>query len=121
MSTKKKILGWNNATFHVNAFQMHGTGPTAFVGNQYTISNIEALPAIRIYELWIEQEFWHKHLTLRVGQMAADGDFLASETASLFLNGTFGWPGILAVNLPAGGPAYPLATPGVRANVLAGR
>jgi porin len=30
------------------------------------------------------------------------------------VNGTFGWPAIKATNLPAGGPAPPIAVPGVR-------
>ncbi len=31
-----------------------------------------------------------------------------------FLNATWGWPSIAGVNLPDGGPAYPLAAPGAR-------
>lgn len=30
------------------------------------------------------------------------------------MNSTFGWPGYAGANLPSGGPAYPLSTPGVR-------
>src|SRR6266699_3666420 len=37
-----------------------------------------------------------------------------SETDDLFINGTFGWPAIKATNLPAGGPAPPIAVPGIR-------
>ena len=33
------------------------------------------------------------------------------------INGTFGWAGILGANMLSGGPAYPLATPGVRVAV----
>jgi porin len=33
------------------------------------------------------------------------------------INGTWGWPSITAADLPSGGPAYPLATPGVRVAV----
>jgi hypothetical protein len=47
-----------------------------------------------------------------------DSEHASSATASLFNNGTFGWPAILGANLPSGGPAYPLATPGVRAKYL---
>jgi porin len=35
----------------------------------------------------------------------------------VFINGTFGWPGITGANLPSGGPAYPLATPGARLEI----
>jgi porin len=37
-----------------------------------------------------------------------------SQTDDLFVNGTFGWPAIKASNLPAGGPAPPIAAPGIR-------
>ena len=49
---------------------------------------------------------------MRVGQLAADDEFIASPTAGGLINGTFGWAGILAANMINGGPAYPLATPG---------
>ena len=52
-------------------------------------------------------------VTLRAGQLAADTQFLSSDWAAVFINGTFGWPAHAAANLPSGGPAYPLATPGV--------
>ena len=49
-----------------------------------------------------------------VGQIAADDEFITSQYASIFVNATFGWPDLTSANLPSGGPAYPLATPGVR-------
>lgn len=110
----ERLAGWKGGSMHANGYQIHGKGPTAFVDNEFTISNIEALPATRLYELWFEQALFNDTLKVRIGQLAADGDFFASEVSGQFLNGTFGWPGIVAVNLPAGGPAYPLATPGVR-------
>jgi len=30
------------------------------------------------------------------------------------VNATFGWPGLASANLPSGGPAYPIAAPGIR-------
>ena len=56
-------------------------------------------------------------LAVKVGQLAADTEFILSEGGGFFLNGTWGWPSITAADLPSGGPAYPLATPGVRVAV----
>jgi porin len=53
-------------------------------------------------------------VSLRVGQQAADLEFAVSEYAGVLINASFGWPTLAAVDLPSGGPAYPLATPGVR-------
>jgi porin len=111
----EKLVGWSGATFHANMFEIYGWGLTrSDIGNLATISEIEALPDTRLYEAWIEQSFWAGTVLLRVGQQAADVDFFDSETDDLFINGTFGWPAIMAFALPAGGPAPPIAVPGVR-------
>ena len=60
------------------------------------------------------KSFYNNALSIRVGQQAADVEFFDSQTDDLFINGTFGWPAIKANNLPAGGPAPPIAVPGIR-------
>jgi porin len=111
----EKLIGLNGLTFHMNAFQIHGRSITGdYVDSSLAVSNIEATPATRLFELWFEQKLPGDVGSVRFGQLAADSEFIASENAGLFLNGTFGWPGIAADNLINGGPAYPLATPGVR-------
>jgi porin len=72
-------------------------------------------PATKLYKLWLEQSLFNKQLSVRVGQLAADGDFLVLEGVDeWFLDGSLGWPALLAFDLPNGGPEYPLATPGIR-------
>jgi porin len=117
----ERLLGWSGASLHASGFQIHGRGPTDFVGNEFTISNIEALPSTRLYELWLEQGIFADRVKIRFGQLVADGDLAVADTAAQFLNGTFGWPGIFGSDMPAGGPAYPLAAPGVRVGVSATR
>ncbi|HEY1507033.1 MAG TPA: carbohydrate porin [Stellaceae bacterium] len=111
-----KLLGWSDATFHVNAYQTHGRGLSAnnLGGNLMTASNIEAARSTRLFDLWIEQLFFDGALSIRGGQIAADDEFFTSNYAGNFINGTFGWPAIMASDLPSGGQAYPLATPGLR-------
>src|SRR5262249_46251990 len=79
-------------------------------------SNIDALSTTRLFTLWFEQKFGERG-SIRFGQLAADDEFLTSTTAGGLINGTFGWASMMAANLPSGGPAYPLATPGVRVQV----
>ena len=111
----EKLMGWTGGTFHVNAFQIHGRSISGdYVGSSLAVSNVEATPATRLFELWFEQKLPGGVGSVRFGQLAADSEFITSEYAGLFINGTFGWPGIAADNLINGGPAYPLATPGVR-------
>jgi porin len=113
-------FGWAGALFNVSIFAIHGHGiTTARLGNLLAVSNAEAEPTVRLFELWLQQELG-SFGSLRIGQLAADSEFIGSDTASLFINGTFGWPGITGANLPSGGPAYPLATPGARLEVNLG-
>ena len=111
----EKLFGWQGAALHANGYVIGGNGLSrSYVGNLLTVSNIEALSTTRLYEAWFEQKFADGKIAVRVGQLGADTEFITSTNAGLFINGTFGWPNITASDLPSGGPAYPLATPGIR-------
>lgn len=110
-----KLIGWSGGRFYANAFVIYGQGLSRnYVMNLATISEIEALPDQRLYNAYVEQSFFNDRLNIRAGQQAADVEFFDSQTDDLFINGTFGWPAIKASNLPAGGPAPPIAVPGIR-------
>jgi porin len=114
----QKLIGWTGGAAHVTVFDIRNSGHNVAerIGGVADPSNIDAYPTLRLYTAWFEQSFggWG---SIRLGQLAADDEFLTSETAGGLLNGTFGWAGILAANMTNGGPAYPLATPGVRLKV----
>jgi len=109
----EKMFGLRGLNFFANSFQIHNTGGIRrdHVGSFNTISNIEALATTRLSELWLEQSFGDT-FSIRFGQLAADAEFFISDY-SVFLM-TSDWPSITAQNLPSGGPAYPLSTPGIR-------
>lgn len=111
-----RIAGLNGATFHINAFVIHGRGLTAFnVFDTAPLSNIEARPATRLFEAWAEQQFFGGLAAIRTGQLSADTEFFISDLAAFYIDGHFGWPDIMAADLPGGGgPNYPLAAPGAR-------
>ncbi|MGH6842987.1 MAG: carbohydrate porin [Methylocella sp.] len=114
-----KIAGLDGLSFFcVNAYQIHGrqlSGSSIF--NPATVDNIEARPTTRLFELWVEQNLGEL-ASIRIGQLTADTEFFIGEFASLYINGTFGWPVIFTLDLPGGGgPHYPLSTPGVRLKV----
>jgi porin len=113
-----KLGFWKGLCFHTNGFQIHGKSITASnIGSLMPVSSLEATPATRLDELWLEQHMFGDKLAVKVGQLAADTEFILSEGGGFFLNGTWGWPSITAADMPSGGPAYPLATPGVRVAV----
>ena len=113
-----KIIGLSGATFHVNAYQIHGRGLTACCISSFSpISSIEARHSTRLFDVWFEQKLFDNKASVKIGRLAANSEFAISEFGALFVNMTFGWPDPQAVNLPSGGPVYPLATPGVRIKV----
>jgi len=108
----EKLAGWNSTTFYANAFGIYDTGRMRrnYVGGMNTIAAIEANPTIRLSELWLER--WFGPVSFRMGQLAADAEFFYSDLSQIFLQSD--WATITAVNLPGGGPAYPLSALGAR-------
>jgi len=109
-----QTVGWKGARLHASLHQIHGEEPTpVHVGALALVSGIEAEPNTRLFNLWIEQQLG-RAATLRVGQFTAAQEFVVSPTAGVFVNSTFGWPNIVAQDLPSGGPAYPIGALGAR-------
>ncbi|MDJ0513728.1 MAG: carbohydrate porin [Methyloceanibacter sp.] len=110
-----ELLGWEGGGAHVSLYQINNGGRNAadLVATLSDPSNIDARPTFRVYTAYLQQNFGGGG-SLRFGQIAADDEFFISSTASALINSTFGWPDITEADLPSGGPAYPLATPGVR-------
>ena len=84
------------------------------VGNFLTISNIAGFDTLRMDELWLQQNLLDDRISIRLGQIRADTEFVISEASALFLNATLGFPALLYTNLPDGGPVYPMGTLGIR-------
>ena len=110
----KTALGVDGGSLHANMFQIHGRDiSSTHIGNFLSSNDIGARPTTRLYELWYEQKLGDK-AALRIGQQGIDVEFLTSDYAANFIDATFGWPGLPSLDLPQGGPAYPLATPAAR-------
>ena len=112
----EKAFGLVGGTFNATGYQIHGRGLSVndLGNNLNTVSSLEASRGTLLFELWYEQVLFDKKLAIRVGQLAADQEFMISQYAGLFTNHTFGWSTFPSADLPSGGPSYPLATPGVR-------
>jgi len=111
----EKMIGWKGLTFFNNWYQIHGTSITLDnLGVLKTVSFIEALPTTRLFELYFDQKLFNDKVSIRFGQLAVDAEFMLSEGGSAFLNASWGWPSITALDMPNGGPAYPFAVPAVR-------
>jgi porin len=110
------LFGWSGGELFTSAFDIHGHGPSrSFLGNQQLVSDIEATPSVKLYDLWLDQSLFDKKLSIRFGQEGANDEMMVTAYGGLFLNSSFGFPGMLASDLPSGGPNYPLASPFARA------
>jgi porin len=123
-----KLIGWDGFMTHVTVYQVHGSENNAAVnvGSLADSSNIDAYRTTRLFTAWLQygdpgynadNPSQSDRFSLRIGQLAADDEFLTSPTAGGLINGTFGWATIQSANILSGGPAYPLATPGARVQV----
>ena len=111
----QKLLGWRGASFSTRWYWLSGQDISAeHVGNIFTVSNIAGFRTLRMNELWFQQNFIGDRVSIRVGQLGADSEFDLSTHSIVFLNATFGWSPSLSANIPNGGPAYPMAVPGIR-------
>jgi porin len=113
----EKMAGWSGASIFANAYQIHGLGPEGNVGALQLLSDLEATPATRLYDLWIDQKLFGGVVDVRVGQEGINDEFMLSTGAAVMLNSSFGFPAWAALDLPSGAPNYPLSAPFVRVNV----
>ena len=110
----EKLAGLADTSLHANMYQIHGRDISRLaIGNLLSSNDIAAFPTTRLYELYLAHDFGDR-LSVRAGQIGIDVEFLTSNYAANFVDATFGWPGLPSLDLPDGGPAYPLAAPALR-------
>jgi porin len=112
----QRAFGWYGGLFNISALQLHGRNLSAEnLDSLQTASGIEGDRATRLWELWYDQRLLPEdRLDVRIGQQSADQEFIATPNGAYFVNTMFGWPLIPSVDLPGGGPAYPLSAPAIR-------
>ena len=111
----EQSIGWEGATFNSTWNWLYGNDLSSqYIGNSMLVSGIAGPPAFSCYQLWLEQKLFQYVLSIRGGMLGLDTEFGISDTATLFVNTTFGMPYLFLNNLPNGGPTYPMSTPGVR-------
>jgi porin len=110
-----KAFGWSGGTLYASALQIHGRNLSADdLRMLQTLTNIEATPATRLWELWFQQSLFDDKADVKIGQQSLDQEFIVSQYAGAFLNAAMGWPALPSNNEYGGGPDYPLSSLGVR-------
>ncbi len=113
-----KLFGLAGGTLNISAYQIHGRDlSTDDLSNLQASSGIAAERATRLWEMWFQQSLLGGKLSVKVGQQSLDQEFTVSTGSALFVNAAMGWPQLAASDMYGGGPAYPLASLGVRVQV----
>ena len=112
----QRAFGWYGGLFDISALQIHGRNLSSDnLLSLQTASGIEADRATRLWEFWYDQKFLpDDRLDIKLGQQSIDQEFIVNTNGGYFVNTMFGWPVVPSYDLPGGGPAYPLSTPGIR-------
>jgi len=111
----EKLAGWSGGSIGTSWLWLSGRDASEdLVGNFLTISNIAGFNTLRMMELWFQQNFLEDKISLRLGNITADSEFLVSDYGGLFINAAFGWPALASMNMPGGGAAFPTGGLGAR-------
>ena len=111
----QRAFGLSGGLFHVSGLHIWG-GLLSLTNldNLQAVSGLEAYPSVRLWEAWYQQKFGDR-FDIKIGEQSLDQEFMVSQNASFFINSTLGWPILPTLDMPGGGPAYPLAGLGFRA------
>jgi porin len=114
----EKMTGgaWTGAAFCASSYWIYGPSLTQQnVGDISTISSIDAADTLRLENLWFQQNFLDNKISIEIGQIAVDSEFLISPSGLLFINGTFGALPLITFDFtPFNPPIYPITATGVR-------
>jgi porin len=108
--------GLPGTTLHIQVFRTDGRSLSARVGDVQTVSNIEAVPAMRLFESWISKKFGgeDRWVDVRVGLMDLNSDFDSLTTPSLFVNSSHGIGPDLSRSGINGPSIFPVSALGAR-------
>ena len=106
------LFGWQDTSFSLSAFAPHGNDFSAGkVGDFSVVSNIYADTEFNLFRIQLVKKWKDSESFIKIGQIAADDDFMGTPTAEIFINSAF-----VPFNTQSGNtasPIFPLAAPGV--------
>lgn len=117
-----KLFGAKDTTVFIYGLGDYGSergnSPSVNVGDQQGTSNIEApVDDFKVYEAWVQKEFFDKKLSLLFGLHDLNSEFYVTESSGLFLNASFGVGRDLSQTGVNGPSIFPFAAPAFRVKV----
>jgi porin len=84
------LLGWKDTLFYLDGLWIHGGQPSNFTGDAQGVSNISAPSAVKVYEAWVQKNILDNQVSVLAGLYDLSTEFYHLQSASLFLNSSFG-------------------------------
>jgi porin len=111
----EKLIGVPGLTLFAYGIYNNGNELNGrYVGDAQGVSNIEAVNAIRLHELWAELNLGGDTFSVRTGQYDLNSEFDVIETAGLFMNSSHGIGTDIAQTGLNGPSIFPIAGLGAR-------
>lgn len=85
-----RAFGIPGLRLHVHGLRAFGGDPEALVGDAQGVSSIYAPTGWRLFEAWVQQNFAAQQTSLMLGRFDLNAEFYHLNSASLFMNGSFG-------------------------------
>ncbi len=85
-----RLVSWHGARVFASVLGTHGGAPSAFVGDVQGVSSLQAPAAVRLEEVWLQQNLLADRLSLLAGRYDLNTEFSRLQSAALFLNSSFG-------------------------------
>lgn len=128
----EKLGFYKGGHLHAGSLYLHGNDHFSdkHIGDLNKVNLVDFPNSFRLWELWYEHKFLNNKVSLKLGQLAVDQDFIVAQYYNSlgsinFINQTFFYP-TLAFNIydipgfPVGNhalPSTPYAAPGARLRV----
>ena len=115
----EKIFNWNGASFVCYVLGNNGQNP--LIHSEYSIhglTNIAAPRAWKIYNIFLEQQFFDEKLSILFGTYDYNSEFDVKETASIFINPNHGIGTDISQTGENGPSIFPTASLGLRLKTI---
>ena len=110
----ERLLGWRGLTFFLDGLGTHGGHPSRLVGDAQGVSNLEAPGSGQLYEAWLQQNLLGNRISALVGRYDLNTEFYRLQSATLFLNSSFGVGPEFSQSGQGGPSLFPDTSVGVR-------
>ncbi|MEP0987492.1 carbohydrate porin [Ekhidna sp.] len=110
-----EVFNWkDNLSLFVYGLGNHGGQATELMGDFQVASNIEAVETWRLFEIWMQQNFFNDRLSILAGLYDLNSEFDVLRPGTLFINSSFGIGAEYAQSGQNGPSIFPVSSLGIR-------